>query len=295
LQDVTTFGRLERATRAFVPAMSAHRFLVSPRHGVPFAEELVLDGTTESSTGDAMHKLVFLVAGRLDLEGDLGGWLLLPDHMVFIPAERAFAICSSPQTRLIVAHLDPGDAEWHHHGCWITAIPDLARAMLTHALRWQSPEAGQDDGPRLFFRTLSHLCQEWFSTPRILWMPAAKSDEVRAAVGYVRDHLDEAALEGAAIAARCSARTLQRRCREEFGFSWRSFSREVRIMRAMELLARREMRIGAVSQATGFRSVAAFTVSFSDRLGISPSEFARRMDANRTMKSRWASDGRQAP
>jgi AraC-like DNA-binding protein len=126
-------------------------------------------------------------------------------------------------------------------------------------------------------------------------MPAAKSDEVKAAVGYVRDHLNEAGLEGAVEAAGCSARTLQRRCQEEFGFSWRSFSREVRIMRAMELLARREMRIGAVSQATGFRSVAAFTVSFSDRLGMSPSEFVRRMDANHAMKSRWATDSLRTP
>jgi AraC-like DNA-binding protein len=233
-----------------------------------------------------MHKLVFLMAGQVDLEGDQGGWLLLPDHMVFIPADRAFAIRSSRGTRLIVAHLDPADAEWHHHGCWITAVPNLAREMLAHALRWRLPDVRQAAGSRIFFRTLSHLCQEWFSTPRILWMPAARSAEVKAAVGYVRDHLDEASLEGAAEAAGCSARTLQRRCQEEFGFSWRSFSREVRIMRAMELLAHREMRIGAVSREAGFRSVAAFTVSFSDRLGISPSEFARRMSAHHAMKGK---------
>lgn len=250
--------------------------LASPASGVPYAEELRLGKHAESSEGDTMHKLVLVEAGMLDLEGEKGGWLIIPNHMVFIPAERAFNIRASREARLRVAHLSPLDAEWLHHGCWITAVPDLARHMVAHALRWGSSEVHESEAARHFFRTLSHLCQDWFSTPRILWMPAAVSPEVRAAVGYVRDDLRHATLEDAALAARCSTRTLQRRCKEELDFTWRSFVREVRIMRAMELLAQRRHQIGEVSRETGFANVSAFTASFSARLGISPSEFLRR-------------------
>lgn len=275
LQDVSTFYRLERVTLPFDPKPSAGRRLASPSSVTPFAEELTLHHHAESSLGDTMHKLVLVISGLLDVEGAMGGWLILPNHMIFIPADRAFTVRLSGETRLQIAHLDPGDAEWHHHGCWITAAPQLAKEMLLHAARWGSKE-NRAEARRQYFRTLSHLCEEWFATPRILWLPVAESDELRAAVAYVRDNLQEARLDRAAAAAGCSQRTLQRRCKEEFGHSWRWFAREVRIMRAMELLAARESRIGQVSRATGFGSVAAFTTSFADRVGMPPSEFVRR-------------------
>ncbi len=57
-------------------------------------------------------------------------------------------------------------------------MPQLAKEMLAHALRWRPAQTGASGAQRLFFRNLSHLCQDWFSTPRILWVPSAKSDEV---------------------------------------------------------------------------------------------------------------------
>lgn len=280
MQDVSTFYRLERVTRSFEPRASAGRRLAGPSSGTPFAEELTLRNHQERSLGDRMHKLVLVLSGQVDVEGEMGGWLIIPNHMIFIPADRAFAFRLTRETTLRVAHLSPADAEWHHHGCWITTAPQLAKEMLAHALRWE-PARAQTEASRLFFRTISHLCQDWFATPRILWLPIAQSEEVRAAVVYVRHNLETATLEGAAVAAGCSTRTLQRRCNEEFGQSWRWFAREVRIMRAMELLAHGEGRIGAVSLATGFASMAAFTASFSDRVGMVPSEFARSMAARR--------------
>ena len=278
MQDVSTFYRLERLTLPFEPKPSASRRLASPVSGTPFAEQLTLSHHAESSLGDRMHKLVLVGSGLLDVEGASGGWLILPNHMILIPADRAFTVRLSAETTLRVAHLDPADAEWYHHGCWITAAPALAREMLLHALQWPAQDAGVE-ARRQFFRTLSHLCQDWFATPRILWLPVAESDELRAAVNFIRQDLERATLDGAAAAAGCSARTLQRRCKDEFGHSWRWFAREVKIMRAMELLARHEGRIGTVSRAAGFGSVAAFAASFADRVGMPPSEFVRRTAA----------------
>ncbi len=250
--------------------------LVSSLPGLPCAEELTLSRWQESSLGDPMHKLVLVEAGQLDLEGGSGGWLIIPNHLVFIPADRAFTIRCSAPTRLRVAHLDPADADWHHHGCWITAATALSKEMLAQAIRWSPQQVRDEPTPRLFFRTLFHLCQDWFSNPRILWVPAAKSDAMVAAVTYVRNHLGDASLAGVCAASGLSTRTFQRRCEQELGFTWRAFLREVRVMRAMELLARREHAIGFVAQATGFSSLGAFTTSFTQRIGLPPSEYRRR-------------------
>jgi AraC-like DNA-binding protein len=115
-----------------------------------------------------------------------------------------------------------------------------------------------------------------------MWLPAAKSPEMRALMGYVRDHLADASMGGACAATGLSARTLQRRCDEELSFGWREFLREVRIMRAMELLAQGRHSVGSVAKAVGYSSLSAFTLAFSKRVGISPSEFVRRHAAAQT-------------
>ena len=106
-------------------------------------------------------------------------------------------------------------------------------------------------------------------------MPAAASPEMRGIVGYVRDNLENATISGASAAVGVPQRTLHRRCRQEFGVSMRTFLREARIMRAMELLSSEDRTVGSVAASVGFNSPAAFTSTFSRRLGISPGEFMR--------------------
>jgi AraC-like DNA-binding protein len=281
LKVVDTLFRLDRSAQVFEPLGSRIRKLASDSTGQASASELVLDDWQEGSLGDPMHKLVLVVSGQVDLEGGSGGWVIVPNFMVFIPANRPFILRTASGTILHVAHLSPAVCEWHHEGCWVTRAPPLAREMLKHAVQWTPAEARELDVAEPFFSVLSHLCRDWFSKPRIMWLPAAKSPEMRALMGYVRDHLADACMEGACAATGLSARTLQRRCEDELGFGWREFVREARILRAMELLAQGGHPVGWVARAVGFSSLSAFTLAFSKRVGMSPSEFARRHGAIR--------------
>ena len=60
-----------------------------------------------------------------------------------------------------------------------------------------------------------------------------------------------------------------------WGFGLRTLIREVRIMRAMELLGGRETSVNEVARAVGFASVPSFTTAFTERLGVAPSEYMR--------------------
>jgi AraC-like DNA-binding protein len=240
-----------------------------------YAELIEGDRLDERSQGDPEHKLVYVRHGRFELAGPRGDWLIPMSHMVFVPAGRPYVARTPPTTLLLVAHLDPEGVPWRHHGCWASPVPPLAREMLLYALRWQPAQSGADPLARAFFRTIGLLCPDWFARDRILWLPAAQSREVEKAMRHVIAHLDAASVDRAAAAAGLSARTLRRRFGAETGMGWRSFVREARMRRAVEMLAEGRARVSEVALAVGFNSMGAFTQAFAAFAGKTPSAFSR--------------------
>jgi AraC-like DNA-binding protein len=232
----------------------------------------------ESSAGEPMHKMILVLEGQVDVEGGSGGWLVIPNHIIFIPADRTFNLRTAPKTTVIVAHLDPHDAEWHHHGCWVTQANGLAHEMLGYLLKLYG-ESPNSETVRQIFRTLSLLCRDWFANPRILWLPQAKSEATRTFIAYVRDHLTSATVAEACRACKQPQRTMQRIAQEEFGHGLRTLIGEIRTMRAMELLVKGDSSVEAVARTVGFSSLGSFGAAFSERVGLSPGEFKQR---NRT-------------
>jgi AraC-like DNA-binding protein len=275
LKGVTTTARLDRLVRPFdlVPC-TARRFAPDAARQ-PSIARVQSSAWQESSSGDSMHKMILVLSGQVDVEGAQGGWLVIPNHIIFIPAERAFNLRTAGRTTTILATLDPGDAEWLHHGCWVTRADGLAHEMFGYLLKLYERSPGSET-VRQMFRTLSLLCRDWFSNPRILWLPVAKSDATRRFIRYVRDHLASVTVAEACQACSLPQRTMQRTAQEEFGHGLRTLISEVRMMRAMELLVKGDSSVESVARAVGFSSLGAFTAAFSERVGLSPGEFKLR-------------------
>jgi AraC-like DNA-binding protein len=279
-KGVTTTARLERLVRPFrlISSSAGRRFAPDPSL-TPSIATVQCGASQESSPGDPMHKMILVLDGQIDIEGPSGGWLVIPNHIIFIPADRPFNLRTAGKTLAMVAYLDPGDSEWHHHGCWVTRANGLAHEMFAYMLKLYASEGGRSETMRQMFRTLSLLCRDWFSNPRILWLPAAKSEETRSFISYVRDHLSSVTVASACQACHLPQRTMQRISQQEFQHGLRTLISEVRMMRAMELLAKGDISVESVAHAVGFNSVGSFTAAFSMRVGLSPGEFKQR---NRT-------------
>jgi AraC-like DNA-binding protein len=262
---VRPFDLLPCSTRRFAPNAARAPSIALVQSGA----------WAESSSGDSMHKMILVLGGQVDVEGASGGWLVIPNHIIFIPAERPFNLRTAGKTTVIVATLDPGDAEWQHHGCWVTRADGLAHEMFSHLLKLYERDP-ESETVRQMFRTLSLLCRDWFANPRILWLPAAKSEATRRFIRYVRDHLDSVTVAEACLACKLPQRTMQRIAQEEFGHGLRTLISEVRMMRAMELLVKGEASVETAARAVGFNSLGAFAAAFSERVGLSPGEFKQR-------------------
>jgi AraC-like DNA-binding protein len=275
LKSVTTTTRLERLVRPF-KLVGGERRRFAPSAAAMPAIHLVRSGAwQESSAGESMHKMILVLEGQVDVEGAQGGWLVIPNHIIFIPADRAFNLRTERKTLAIVAHLDPGDAEWEHHGCWVTRANGLAHEMLSHLLKLYD-ENPKSDTVRQMFRTLSMLCRDWFANPRILWLPQAKSEATRTFITYVREHLSHATVAEACCACKLPQRTMQRVAQQEFGHGLRMLISEIRMMRAMELLVKGDISVETVARSVGFNSLGSFSAAFSERVGLSPGEFKQR-------------------
>src|SRR3569623_1724852 len=170
---------MERLVRPFKLVDCTRRRFAAGTAPAPSIHLVRSGAWQESSAGEPMHKMILVLDGQVDVEGAQGGWLVIPNHIIFIQAERAFNLRTAPKTCSIVAHLDPGDAEWQHHGCWVTQANGLAHEILSHLLRL-SEDDPKSDTVRQMFRTVSMLCRDWFANPRILWLPHAKSEATRA-------------------------------------------------------------------------------------------------------------------
>jgi AraC-like DNA-binding protein len=269
---VTTRSRLERSVQPFELVENTRRKFQSPKDLQPSIATLGCNEWQESSSGDKMHKLILVVEGQVDVEGASGGWLVIANHLILIPAERTFNLRTSAKARLVVVHLDPNDHDWHHHGCWVTGANTLALEYLAH-LQSVSTTSKNFETTRHLFRSLSILCRDWFANPRILWLPAAQSDEMRSFVTYVRNNLVKTSVAGACKSCNLAQRTLQRLSLQEFSFGLKTLITEVRMMHAMELLVRRDASVTEVASAVGFSSMGSFASAFNTRVGQSPSEF----------------------
>jgi AraC-like DNA-binding protein len=81
-----------------------------------------------------------------------------------------------------------------------------------------------------------------------------------------------ASLSGLANAMHSSTRTLERKFKAETGLSLRSFRRQAKLLRSIELLSS-NMSISAISDQLGFGEPSAFIAGFRAAFGVTPGRY----------------------
>jgi AraC family transcriptional regulator len=104
--------------------------------------------------------------------------------------------------------------------------------------------------------------------------------QVQRVTAYMRDHLGrELSLSELALVANLSRFHFCTAFRLATGRTPFERLGEERLTRARELLAQSGLRIHAVATAVGYETPSAFAASFRRAIGVSPSEYRRRMCA----------------
>lgn len=229
------------------------------------------------------HQLIYAFSGTLRLEAENGIYLLPPQRAAWIPAGVSHR---TTLRNVISASVFFAPALVSAKQAEIRIIPaaPIVREMVHYALRWP-PDRAPDDGlAASYFKTLGLLCGEWIKAEAGFRLPAAKTDQILAAMDYTLTNLAGGTLAGAAQAAALSPRQFRRRFQAECTIGWRQYHFQARMLRAMELLAAPQASVTEAAYSVGFNSLSAFAKSFARFAGQSPNEYRHSGNDNRSRK-----------
>lgn len=242
--------------------------------------------------GHNRHQLLYAVSGSLHLQVEHAQWLLPPQRAAFIPAGLTHRVRCLTRVALRTVYLAlqaPANAHAGDvaiglidHECCVLSVTPLAREMILHAMRWgprwtEEAPAHEAAIARSYFATLALLASEWIRADAALRLPRPRSPDLARACDYVLANLAGASMDQAARVAGVSERTLARRFQRETQMSWRAFLRTARILRAMELLAQPGTNVTETALAVGFENLGAFSKSFRETTGETPTAYQRRV------------------
>lgn len=226
-----------------------------------------------------LHQIQYAIGGVVEVETTVAHYLLPPQQAAWIPVGLEHQATMTPNVRSVAVMFDPELLPQVDNRARIVAVSPLIRQMMIHALRWPIGRVESDPVSDGFFQTLGHLVFEALEHEAPLSLPTSDNPIVAAAMSYTKANLSSVTVADVSRAVAISERTLRRQFDVAIGMSWRTYLTHARMLRAMALLAAPGQSVQLTAAAVGFDSLSAFTRSFTQFSGQTPSTY-RQQAAN---------------
>jgi AraC-like DNA-binding protein len=223
------------------------------------------------------HYMLYASSGVFTLEVEDRQWLLPPQRAAWVAADTMIHIHAKAPVTSSSILFARGSIQPPAFQCRVFSVTPLAREMILYAMRWGMNRDPQDKAADEFFAAVAGVCAELADSPEQFWLPRARSEQLTCAIDYILSHVDDRlSIEDISQVSHVSPRTLARHFIDEAHMPCGQFIRRVRMLRAMELLAERDLTIIQVAYAVGFESISAFNHSFRRFTQETPSQYRRR-------------------
>jgi AraC-like DNA-binding protein len=222
-----------------------------------------------------LHQLEYVVQGVLEVETDAGAYVLSARQAAWIPARLGHISTIDTRVRSVSIFLDPAHLRPTRRGAGIMLVSPLIREMIGYACRWPIERESSDAIADAYFQCFAALLAELLESQSPFSLPTTTHPQLAAALRHTRNTLADITIDGAAMVAGLSPRSLRRLCDRELQMSWRDYTQHARLMRAAALLADPELSILQVATRVGFDSPSSFTRAFRGAWGRPPSAYRR--------------------
>jgi len=222
------------------------------------------------------HQLLYARQGTATLEVAEATFLLPPQRAAFIPAGVRH-VTSMGNAQGISLFFDARLVRVATREVRVLEVTPLLRELIQFATRWPATRRRADPLANAYFRSFGLLLEEWLVKPSAYRLPRGRTKTVQKAIALTIEHC--AALDLPAVCRQIgtSERSLRRHLRAETGLGFRELVCQVRVLRAMELLADRQNSVTETALSVGFESPSAFAKSFARVAGESPRAYRERV------------------
>lgn len=247
---------------------------ISP--GEPLAEPIAGFAKTQpKGTANAPHfhgcaQLFHVVAGSAAVETEHGTYFVPPERALWIPPglEHHGRYLSDTEVRFL--YVAPEAVAGLPEKPQVVQVTQLLRELILAFMSY--PRVETLDGPAARIgAVILDLLKMLPATP--LQLPMPQDAKLRAMCDrIVRCPAAIPTLSEAAAACATSVRSFERRMAEETGMSYRTWCRQVKLFRALELLATGRS-VSDVSHKLGYEGPSAFVATFRKAFGVTPGRY----------------------
>ncbi len=215
-------------------------------------------------------QLLAVTSGSIAVTADGATFVAPPERAVWVPANTIHETRHLASTRLRTLYIAADAAPDLFRRTSVIQVGPLMRALIDVIIaRPRLYDEGGADG-----RLVSVLLDQLAGAAALpLNLPMPKSEPLlQIATRLLEQPADVPLLSELASSTHMSPRTLERQFKLETGLSLRSFRRQARLLRSLELLSS-DMSVASVSDKLGFGEPSAFIAMFRSAFGVTPGRY----------------------
>jgi AraC-like DNA-binding protein len=224
-----------------------------------------------------LHQLEYAFHGTVEVETATAHFLLPPQQAAWIPSGVDHRTTIRTTVRTISVFFESNLVPDPGGRVRILAVPPVLREMMIYSGRWPIDRSLSDSVADAYFTALGRLVSEALDSEAPLFLPTSSDPALAVALTWTRQNLDSATMAEVARQAGLSERSLRRRFQAGLGMSWRNYTMQARVLRAMALLAEHGPSVLRVANLVGFDSLSSFNRAFRARTGVTPSAYRKQM------------------
>jgi AraC-like DNA-binding protein/quercetin dioxygenase-like cupin family protein len=215
-------------------------------------------------------QLLAVTSGSIAVTAEGSTFVAPPERAIWVPANTVHETRHLTSTRLQTLYVSADAAPELSRRTTVLQVGPLMRELMNVIVaRPRLHDEGGADG-----RLVSVLLDQLSTAAALpLNLPMPKSHELLSIAADLLEAPTRApSLSELAHATRRSPRTLERQFKSETGLSLRSFRRQAKLLRSLELLSS-DMSVSAVSDQLGFGEPSAFIAMFRAAFGVTPGRY----------------------
>ena len=218
----------------------------------------------------AWAQLIYATSGVMTVQTESGMWVVPSRRAVWIPADAAHAIETTGSVAMRTLYFRPGTVPSQPDCCVVMNVSPLLRELILETVRRGHLYETRSEQSRL----ASVLVDQLVETPEVpLDLHQLRDPRARNVADRVSERPgDPASLEDLALGSGASPRTLERLFQREVGMTFGRWRQQVRLLRALRLLAE-GASVSAAALDVGYDSASAFIAMFKRTLGKTPRRY----------------------